>query len=58
MKDWYLEYFEISKLLTILKKDVFRTSAACNSVLIDSHLSRRYQTMMVLLSSKKVCYQG
>ena len=57
MKDWYLEYFEISKLLTILK-DVFRTSAACNSVLIDSHLSRRYQTMMVLLSSKKVCYQG
>ena len=32
MKDSYLEYFEISRLLTILEKNLFRTSAVSNSV--------------------------
>ena len=32
MKDLFLEYFEISRLLKILEKSLFRTSAVSNSV--------------------------
>ena len=32
MKDSFLKYFEILKLLTILEKNLFRTSAVSNSV--------------------------
>ena len=65
MKDWYLEYFEISRLLAILEKNLFRASAISNSVLTNSSFSDKfillqlsYQEMMVLLSPKKVFYQG
>ena len=42
MKDSYLEHFEISRLLTILEKNLFRTSAVSNSVLTDSPFSGRF----------------
>ena len=61
MKDSYLEYFEISRLLAILEKNVFRTSAAFYSVLTNSPFSDKFilsLAMMVYLSSKKICYQG
>ena len=51
MKDLYLEYFEISRLLTILEKNLFRTSAVSNSVLTDFHFSDKFIVSLVMTLS-------
>ena len=63
MKDAYLEYFEISRLLVISEKNLFRTSAISNSVLTDSPFSDKFilsfvMTLPVNDGFIKVCYQG
>ena len=42
MKDSFLKYSEISSSLTILEKDLFRTSPVYNSDLIDSPFSDKF----------------
>ena len=51
MKDSYLEHFEISRLLTILEKNLFRTFAASNSVLTDS----LFPSLVMILSDNDGC---
>ena len=63
MKDAYLEYFEISRLLVISEKNLFRTSAISNSVLTDSPFSDKFILSLVMTLPDndgfiKVCYQG
>ena len=53
MKDWYLEYFEISSLLTILEKNLFRNSAVSNSVLTNSTFSDKFILSLVMILSEK-----
>ena len=48
MKDSYLEYFEISRLLTILEKNLFRTSAVSNSVLTNSLFLDKFILSLVM----------
>ena len=52
MKDSYLEYFEISRLLTILEKNLFRTSAVSNSVLTDSLFSDKIILSLIMILSE------
>ena len=51
MKDSYLEYFEISRLLTILEKNLFRTSPVSSSVLTDSPFSDKFIPSLVVTLS-------
>ena len=52
MEGSYLEYFEISRLLTILEKNLFRTSAVSNSVLINSPFSDKFILSLVMILSE------
>ena len=52
LKDSYLEYFEISRLLTILEKNLFRTSAVSNSVLTNSPFSDKFILSLVMILSE------
>ena len=62
MKDSYLEYFEISRLLTILEKNLF-TSDISNSVLADSPCSDKFILSLVMTLSdnahgRRVNFEG
>ena len=48
MMDSYLEYFEISRSLTILEKNLFRTSAFSNSVLTNYPFSDKFILSIVM----------
>ena len=52
MKDSYLEFFEILRLLTILEKNLFRTSAVSNSVLTDSLFSDKIILSLIMILSE------
>ena len=52
MKDSYLEYLEISRLLTISEKNLFRTSAVFNSVLTNSPFSDKFILSIVMTLSE------
>ena len=52
MNDSYLEYFEISRLLTILEKNSFRTFSVSNSVLIFSPFSDKFILFLVMILSE------
>ena len=58
MKDSYLEYFEISRLLTILEKNLFRTSDISNSVLTDSPCSDKSILSLVMTLSDNAHGRG
>ena len=65
MKFTCLEYFEISRLLTILEKNLFRTFSVSNSVLTDSPFADKFIISLAMTLSdndgfvvfQKVCYQ-
>ena len=48
MEDSYLQYFEISRLLTILQRNLFKNSAVSNSVLTDSPFSDKFILYLVM----------
>ena len=51
MKDSYLEYFEISRLLTISEINLFRTSAVSYSILTDSPFLDKFILSLVMTLS-------
>ena len=51
MKDSYLKYFKISRLLTISEKNLFKTSAVSHSFLTDSFFSDKIIVSLVMTLS-------
>ena len=48
MEDSYLQLFEISRLLTILQRSLFKNSAVSNSVLTDFPFSDKFILYLVM----------